>query len=80
MNLKESSNEWSLCFELAAADRGIIPQGIIDDGEQVKELPAFFGARKSAAPLKVQGDCGRPEENRQPFAHSLAFQRELKFL
>ena len=42
LNLRDGSDEWYLFFDLAAADRGIIPQDIMDDAELVKELPAFL--------------------------------------
>jgi transcriptional regulator with XRE-family HTH domain len=54
LNLKEGSDEWYLFFDLAAADRGIIPQDIMDDAELVKELPAFFRTLRGQKPTEAE--------------------------
>lgn len=54
LNLKEGSDEWYLFFDLAAADRGIIPQDIMDDSELVKELPAFFRTLRGQKPTETE--------------------------
>lgn len=54
LNLKEGSDEWYLFFDLAAADRGIIPQDIMDDAELVKELPAFFRTLRGQKPTESE--------------------------
>ena len=54
LNLKEGSDEWYLFFDLAAADRGIIPQDIMDDAELVKELPAFFRTLRGQKPTETE--------------------------
>jgi transcriptional regulator with XRE-family HTH domain len=50
LNLTEGSDPWYLFFDLAAADRGIIPKDIMDDAELVKELPAFFRTLRGQKP------------------------------
>ncbi len=50
LNLIEGGDEWYLFFDLAAADRGIIPQDIMDDAKLVKELPAFFRTLRGQKP------------------------------
>lgn len=52
LDVKEGSDEWYLFFDLAAADRGIIPQDIMDDDELVKELPAFFRTLRGQKPTE----------------------------
>ena len=54
LNVKEGSDEWYLFFDLAAADRGIIPQDIMDDAELVKELPAFFRTLRGQKPTETE--------------------------
>lgn len=54
LDVKEGSDEWYLFFDLAAADRGIIPQDIMADDELVKELPAFFRTLRGQKPTEVE--------------------------
>lgn len=54
LNLKEGSDAWYLFFDLAAADRGIIPQDIMNDAELVKELPAFFRTLRGQKPTETE--------------------------
>ena len=54
LNLTEGSDEWYLFFDLAAADRGIIPQDIMDDADLVKELPAFFRTLRGQKPTETE--------------------------
>lgn len=54
LGLKDGSDEWYLFFDLAAADRGIIPQDIMDDAELVKELPAFFRTLRGQKPTEAE--------------------------
>ena len=54
LNLTEGGDEWYLFFDLAAADRGIIPQDIMDDAELVKELPAFFRTLRGQKPTETE--------------------------
>ncbi len=52
LDVKEGSDEWYLFFDLAAADRGIIPQDIMDDDELVRDLPAFFRTLRGQKPTE----------------------------
>jgi transcriptional regulator with XRE-family HTH domain len=54
LNLKEGSEEWYLFIDLAAADRGIIPQDIMDDDKLVSMLPAFFRTLRGQKPTKTE--------------------------
>jgi transcriptional regulator with XRE-family HTH domain len=54
LNLTEGGDEWYLFFDLAAADRGIIPRDIMDDAELVKELPAFFRTLRGQKPTEQE--------------------------
>ena len=54
LNLLDGSDEWYLFFDLAAADRGIIPQDIMDDAKLVKELPAFFRTLRGQRPTETE--------------------------
>lgn len=54
LGLKEGSDEWYLFFDLAAADRGLIPQDIMEDEELVKELPAFFRTLRGQKPTEAE--------------------------
>jgi transcriptional regulator with XRE-family HTH domain len=54
LGLKDGSDEWYLFFDLAAADRGIIPKDIMDDEELVKELPAFFRTLRGQKPTEAE--------------------------
>ncbi|MFP4204336.1 MAG: helix-turn-helix domain-containing protein [Opitutales bacterium] len=52
LGLKEGSDDWYLFFDLAAADRGIIPKDIMEDDELVRELPAFFRTLRGQKPTE----------------------------
>ena len=54
LNLKEGSDEWYLFFDLAAADRGMIPKDLMDDAELVKQLPAFFRTLRGQRPTEKE--------------------------
>jgi transcriptional regulator with XRE-family HTH domain len=54
LRLEEGSESWTLFFDLAAADRGLIPQDIMDDAELVKELPAFFRTLRGQKPTESE--------------------------
>jgi len=54
LNLAEGGDEWYLFFDLAAADRGIIPQDIMDDAELVRGLPAFFRTLRGQKPTETE--------------------------
>lgn len=52
LGLKEGSDQWYQLFDLAAADRGMIPQDLMDDAELVKKLPAFFRTLRGQKPTE----------------------------
>lgn len=54
LNLTEASDEWYLFFDLATADREIIPQYIVDDAEFVNEPPTFFHTLRGEKPTKTE--------------------------
>jgi len=54
LGLEEGSDDWYLFFDLAAADRGIIPKDIMQDDELVKELPAFFRTLRGQKPTESE--------------------------
>lgn len=54
LGLKEGSDEWYLFFDLAAADRGIIPQDIMENEKLVKHLPAFFRTLRGQKPSEAE--------------------------
>lgn len=53
LGLKEGSDQWYQLFDLAAADRGMIPQDLMDDAELVKKLPAFFRTLRGQNPPRM---------------------------
>jgi transcriptional regulator with XRE-family HTH domain len=54
LSLSEGSDEWYLFFDLAAADRGMIPPDLMDDAEVVKHLPAFFRTLRGQRPTEKE--------------------------
>ncbi len=54
LNITEGSDDWYLFFDLAAADRGIIPKDIMNDEEVVAALPAFFRTLRNQKPTEVE--------------------------
>jgi transcriptional regulator with XRE-family HTH domain len=52
LGLKEGGDEWYQLFDSAAADRGMIPQDLMDDAELVKKLPAFFRTLRGQKPTE----------------------------
>ncbi len=54
LNLSEGSDEWYFFFDLAAADRGMIPKDLMDDAEVVKHLPAFFRTLRGQRPTEKE--------------------------
>ena len=54
LGLKEGGDEWYLFFDLAAADRGIIPRDLMEDEELVKKLPAFFRTLRGQKPTETE--------------------------
>ena len=54
LDVKEGSDQWYLFFDLAAADRGMIPKDLMDDAEVVKRLPAFFRTLRGQRPTEKE--------------------------
>lgn len=54
LQIEDGTDEWYLFFDLAAADRGIIPHDIMNDEELVKELPAFFRTLRGQKPTETE--------------------------
>jgi transcriptional regulator with XRE-family HTH domain len=52
LGLVEGSDEWYRFFDFAAADRGMIPQDLMEDAELVKQLPAFFRTLRGQKPTE----------------------------
>ena len=42
LNIKKGSDDWITFFDLAAAERGRIPEDVLDDEEVVERLPVLF--------------------------------------
>jgi len=57
LEIQTGSDDWYDFFDLAAADKGIIPQDLMKDSELVKALPIFFRTLRGLKPT--------PEEMRQ---------------
>jgi transcriptional regulator with XRE-family HTH domain len=54
LGLMEGSAEWYQFFDLAAADRGIIPQDLMEDEDVVRQLPAFFRTLRGQKPTEEE--------------------------
>ncbi len=54
VELKPGSDAWTKFFDLAAADRGIVPQDIMSDKELVDMLPAFYRTLRDERPTEEQ--------------------------
>jgi transcriptional regulator with XRE-family HTH domain len=54
LKIPQGSDDWYLFFDLAAADRGIIPKDIMEDEELVKQLPAFFRTLRGQKPTEEE--------------------------
>jgi transcriptional regulator with XRE-family HTH domain len=52
LGISQGSDDWYLFFDLAAADRGIIPKDIMEDEELVQKLPAFFRTLRGQKPTE----------------------------
>lgn len=50
LDLKPGTDEWYRLFDFAAADRGIVPQDIMNDAEVVKVLPVLFRTLRREKP------------------------------
>jgi transcriptional regulator with XRE-family HTH domain len=54
LGIKAGSDDWYTFFDLAAADRGIIPKDVMSDSEVVKMLPSFFRTLRGQKPTKEE--------------------------
>jgi len=54
LDIKNGSDDWYTFFDLAAADRGIIPKDIMSDIEAVRMLPAFFRTLRGQKPTEEE--------------------------
>jgi hypothetical protein len=54
LGVMAGSDEWYTFFDLAAADRGIIPKDLMSDHEVVKMLPAFFRTLRGQKPTEEE--------------------------
>ena len=54
LHIKKGTDDWYSFFDLAAADRGIIPQDLMSDNEVVKMLPAFFRTLRGQKPTEEE--------------------------
>lgn len=52
LGIKKGTDDWYTLFDLAAADRGIIPQDLMSDQEVVRMLPAFFRTLRGQKPTE----------------------------
>jgi len=50
LDLKKGSEEWQMLFDIAAAEKGIIPKDILSDKKMVGYLPAFFRTLRGQKP------------------------------
>lgn len=50
LGLKDGEDEWFTFYDLAAADRGIIPRDLMQNEEIVSFLPAFFRTLRGVKP------------------------------
>lgn len=54
LGIEPGSDDWYTFFDLAAADRGIIPKDLMSDQEVVKMLPAFFRTLRGQKPTEEE--------------------------
>ncbi len=54
LGIKQGSDDWYIFFDLAAADRGIIPKDLMSDKEVVRMLPAFFRTLRGQKPTEEE--------------------------
>ena len=54
LEIENGRDDWYTFFDLAAADRGIIPKDIMSDREAVKMLPAFFRTLRGQKPTEAE--------------------------
>ena len=54
LGIEVGSNDWYIFFDLAAANRGIVPKDLMSDSEVVRMLPAFFRTLRGQKPTKEE--------------------------
>jgi transcriptional regulator with XRE-family HTH domain len=54
LGIRTGSDDWYMFFDLAAADRGLIPKDIMSDREAVRMLPAFFRTLRGQKPTEEE--------------------------
>jgi len=54
LGIKKGTDDWYAFFDLAAADRGIIPKDLMSDKEVVRMLPAFFRTLRGQKPTEEE--------------------------
>ncbi len=54
LDIATGSSEWYTFFDLAAANRGMIPKDIMSNPEVVKMLPAFFRTLRGQKPTEEE--------------------------
>jgi transcriptional regulator with XRE-family HTH domain len=54
LDIATGSSEWYTFFDLAAANRGMIPKDIMSDPEVVRMLPAFFRTLRGQKPTEEE--------------------------
>ena len=54
LGVENGSDDWYTFFDMAAADRGIIPKDLLSDKEVVKMLPAFFRTLRGQKPTEEE--------------------------
>lgn len=54
LGIKKGTDNWYAFFDLAAADRGIIPKDLMSDQEVVRMLPAFFRTLRGQKPTEEE--------------------------
>jgi transcriptional regulator with XRE-family HTH domain len=52
--IRAGSDDWYTFFDLAAANRGIIPKDLMSDQEVVRMLPAFFRTLRGQKPTEEE--------------------------
>ena len=57
LGIVEGSDDWYRFFDLAAAQQGIVPHDLMEDGQLVRALPAFFRT--------LRGQKSTPDEMRK---------------
>lgn len=56
LKLEKGSNEWHEFFDLAAAERGTIPDDLLSDEEVVAKLPILFRSLRGRQPTEEDLD------------------------